>query len=410
LTPIYLAHTDNADWREASALDLRLVWLALGSFAVAIDGFVIGSLLPAIADETGVTIAQAGYIVFAFSVTTAIGSPVLATLFGASDRRRVLTSGSLIFALGALLIALAPSFPLILGARIVIAMGAGLYVVMSQAAAVAMSPPERRGRAVGTVLLGTTLAVALGVPLAAFIASVSSWRTAYLLIAVLGLLSAVMLWMVIPAGLTGARRTLRERIGVVALPGVPRLLAISAFFMLGSFMPLIYVAPITTDGLGLDRSIIPLVLFANGIGSVAGSHFGGRLADRFGGIRTTFFAAILHAISLALFSIIAILPAAVILPVYVAVTFIYAGVAWGFHTAQISRIAALAGEQAPLAISLNGTAVNIGAALAALLGGVVLERFGAGAIGWIAALAPLVSIGLLATQRRVAVPSPRTSP
>ena len=87
-------------------MDTRLIWLALGTFAVGVEGFVIATLLPAIAADSGVTITQAGYLVFAYAIAYAVGAPVLSALTGRFDRRPLLAVVALVFAAGALLAAL----------------------------------------------------------------------------------------------------------------------------------------------------------------------------------------------------------------------------------------------------------------------------------------------------------------
>ena len=72
-------------------MDIRLVGLALGTFAIGIEGFVVASLLPQIAGDTGVTLVQAGYLVVTYALAYAIGAPIAAALTGAFERRNVLT-------------------------------------------------------------------------------------------------------------------------------------------------------------------------------------------------------------------------------------------------------------------------------------------------------------------------------
>src|SRR5689334_16842786 len=154
------------------------------------ESSVLPGLLPGISAETHVSMAQAGYLAFAYSVTYAIAAPVLSALFGAADRRKVLASAELIFALSAACIAIAPGLPLMIAARVCLACGAAMFTSMAQATAVAITPPERRGRAMALVLTGATLATAAGSPVGAWIAVQFSWRATIGLVALFGFVAA----------------------------------------------------------------------------------------------------------------------------------------------------------------------------------------------------------------------------
>ena len=129
-------------------MNKRLLWLALGTFAIGAEGFVISSLLPQIADDTGVTVIEAGYLVLAYALAYAIGSPVLTALTGTRDRRVVLTASALVFAGGAIVVTFTHTYAVLMAARIVIACAAGLYAATAQATAVAMSHSDHRARAI----------------------------------------------------------------------------------------------------------------------------------------------------------------------------------------------------------------------------------------------------------------------
>ncbi|MGO4839916.1 MFS transporter, partial [Rhizobiaceae sp. 2RAB30] len=143
-------------------MDRRLVWLAVGSFAMSTVGFVFSSLLPAIARDAHISVPHAGYLITAFSLSYAIGAPVLSALAGAVDRRRVLAVTMLFFVAGNAGAALSASFETLLAAQILMGMAAGLFAATAQATAVALAGPDHRARAIAVVVGGTTFAVALG--------------------------------------------------------------------------------------------------------------------------------------------------------------------------------------------------------------------------------------------------------
>ncbi len=373
-------------------MDTRLLWLALGGFCGGLESFLIGSLLPGISTEMGVSIGVAGMVVTGYALTHGFGTPVLAALFGGADRRRLLAAAEFTFAVAALLIALSPAFGWLFAARILLAFGAGLYTVTALATAVAMSPPERRGRAIGTVVAGQSAAVLIGVPAGALIAATYGWRAVYVIVAALALAAATAVFLRLPRGLSGDSRTLLERISVLRVPGMPLALLTTLVFMAAAYMPLIYIAPVSLYAAGVDRNLLPIVLLANGIGAFSGSNLGGRVADWLGTRRATLLAT--GSLLLVMLTLAAVphLPQGLQLGALILNMGASGFIGWGFWPAQSSRIAGLAPNSAPLALALNGTALNLGVALCATIGGLTIDRFGAGGIALVCTPIALVAL------------------
>lgn len=388
-------------------MDTRLIWLALGTFAVGVEGFVIATLLPAIAADSGVTITQAGYLVFAYAIAYAIGAPLLSALTGKFDRRPLLAVVALVFTAGALLAATAQGYGMLLFARVIIAASAGLYAATAQAAAVTLAPAERRARAISTVVAGTTMAVALGTPIGAFLSGFAGWRGTYFAIAGVGVITAAAIWFMLPSGIAGDRRGLGERLGVLSVPGLlPALLTI-LLYMAGPFAAFIYLGPLTTQLMGLDAGLLPFVMLAYGLGAALGNPLGGQLSDRAGAQATVMLAAVLNVMFLVLLGTIPLLPQTVILPGYFGFMVLWGIVGWIFVPAQVSRIVALSPSSAPLALSLNASFLYLGTALGALVGGFVLEHLPIGDLGLVAAVFPALAFAIIYATRPRPVLMPR---
>lgn len=382
-------------------MDIRLVWLALGSFAIGVEAFVIASLLPDIAADTGVTLIQSGYLVLAFSLAYAFGSPVLAALTGAKDRRLVLTLSALVFAAGSVMAGLAGSYFTLMAARVLMAFAAGLYAATAQATAVAISEPHHRARAISIIVGGTTLAVAFGAPLGALVASVAGWRGTYFGIAALGIIAALSIWIMIPGGMRGTKLALRDRLAIVTVPGVLPVLLSMLLYMTGGFAVFIYIAPLAMEGVGLSKSMLPVVLLAFGIGAAVGNIVGGQASDRFGALRVVIAASLLNAVMLALASLIPHLPHDMAGPALIGFMLVWGMIAWAFPPAQASRILAMAPNAAPLALSLNASALYLGIALGSVVGAQVLTNGTPLDLGWVGALFALGALAvILATVPR----------
>jgi predicted MFS family arabinose efflux permease len=386
-------------------MDVRLIWLALGAFAIGAEGFVISTLLPSISADTGVTLPQAGYLVLAYAVAYAISAPVLATLTGTMARRNVLVAAALVFAVGAIGASYSSGYWTLLAARVLMAAMAGLYAATAQATAVGLAEPAHRARAIAVVVGGTSLAVALGAPIGGLIAGLVGWRGTYLFISVLGVVAAIAIFAMLPAGIRGEHRSLRERLAVLALPGVVPALLTTFFYMVGPFAAFIYLAPLTTSGIGLDKAWLPAVMLAFGVGAAIGNTLGGQLADRVGADRTVIVSAVFNAVFLGLLSIVPHLDAGLRAPMYFALMVPWGIVAWTFLPAQVSRLVNLAGGAAPLVLSLNGSALYLGTAGGALLGGQILTHGSVYDLGWVSAISPLIALAILTVRR-----NPRLAP
>jgi len=379
-------------------MDIRLIWLAVGTFAIGVESFAISSLLPQIAESTGVTLTQAGYLVIAFALAIAFGAPVLAALTGTVDRRSTLTVSALIFSAGALWASLSQGYFDLMAARVLMAFSAGLYSSTVQATGVAIASPAHRARAISVIVGGTTLAVAFGAPIGALVAGFAGWRGAYGMIAVFGLIAAGAIRLMLPAGLRGAALPISQRIAAIALPGVPVALLTTLLYMTGAFTTVIYIAVITTEALGLPKALIPAVMLAFGIGAAFGNVAGGQFADRFGPGKTIAGSILIGGLMLAALSGVGHLPAGLVLPAFFAINVAWGFVGWGYLPAQSSHLVSLSPNAAPLVLSLNYSALYLGVAGGSLVGGLVLQHGSAGDLGWIGALFSAAALGLVALK------------
>ncbi len=390
-------------------MDIRLIWLAVGTFAIGVESFAISSILPQIADATHVSVTQAGYLVIAFSLANAFGAPVLAALTGTADRRLILTVTALLFAACAAWAGLADSYFELMAARVLMAFCAGLYTATAQATGVAISKPDHRGRAISVIVGGTTMAVAFGAPLGAFVAGTVGWRGNYALVTGFAVIAAVAIWVMLPKGLRGVQLSLRERVAAVTIPGVPSALLMTLLYMAGAFTVVIYLAVITTGSIGLSRELVPAVLLTFGIGAALGNPVGGQLADRIGARKTVAGAVVLNGFLLACLSLVPYLPAPAITPSFFLLMLVWGASGWAFAPAQSSRLVGLAPTSAPLLLSLNASALYLGIAAGALTGGLVLRYGTPGDLGWVGAMFPLAVLAVIATSaagRRSSVRTP----
>ncbi|WP_026619729.1 putative MFS family arabinose efflux permease (plasmid) [Ensifer sp. WSM1721] len=389
-------------------MDKRLIWLAVGSFTMSTVGFVFSSLLPSIAADAHTTIPQAGHLITVFSLSYAIGAPLLSALAGAADRRRVLVAAMLAFVVGNCIAATSVSFITLMAAQIVMGMASGLFAATAQATAVSLAGSEHRALAISIVVGGTTFAVALGAPLGALIAALWGWRGTFAAVALLGVTCAAVLWLRLPQGLSGTKLTLSERFGAIGRPGVASSLMVTFLYLTGAFVIISYLAPLAIDGAGLSQMALPGLLLAFGVGAVIGNLSSGYLADRIGATRMVALSLMSAlVVSLTIGFGLYLLPRDLAGLLLIGIMVPWGIIGWAFPPAQASRIVGFAPEIAHLTLSLNASAIYLGIATGTAIGGRVLENAAAADLGFIAALFPVASLavlyaGLRSYRRRLA--------
>ncbi len=375
----------------------RAIWLlALGGFAIGTDTFVVAGILPPLADDLGITVPAAGQVVTVYALTFGILAPVVAALTAHVPRRKLLLSALTLFIAANLLSCLAPNYETLLLCRILAAGGAAAYTPAAAGAAATLVPVEQRARALSVVLGGTTVATALGVPVATYVGTSTSWRATFALVAAAAVVAAVALAWTMPRTPLPPVADLRTRLQVLADGRVLGVLATTLLLFLGGFTVYTYVAPAFEVGTGVGRNGIVLLLLVFGIAGVGGNMLGGRLTDEVGPFRVLLAALTALAVTLvALPTLIqSVLGAGVAMAVW--------GVsAWMCTVPQQYRLFAMVPEVATVAIGLNSAAVFLGIGLSGALGGVALQHVRVTHLGWVGGGLVLAALSVAVVQQLV---------
>ncbi|OZM83781.1 MFS transporter [Pseudonocardia sp. MH-G8] len=385
-------------------MSARTYLLAAGAFAVGTSAYVVSGVLPTVSAELGVSLTAAGQLTTAFALAYAVSAPLLATLTARWERRSLLLAALLVAALGNAVSAVATTYPLLLGGRVVAALGAAAFTPAATLFATALRPPAERGRTVAIVFGGLTVALALGVPAGSLLAGSLGYRGVFGLVAVVSLAMAVAVRMRLPLMAGAPAVPLRERFAVAADRRVLMVLAVTVFGVVATMSVYIYVVPLLTVTTGLGTSAIGGLLLVYGLGAILGNAWGGRATDRFGSIPT------LLAVIAGFIVMIATLPLTATTTVGAAVAlFVWSVFTWSFNPPVQTLLLNLA-PSGGLVLSLNASAIYLGMGLAGVLGGVVIDVAGVLVLPEIAAALGLVVlallVGLRARIRRAPVPEP----
>jgi predicted MFS family arabinose efflux permease len=374
-----------------------LYTLALGTFAVGTEGFMIAAILPSIAHSLGTTMGAAGQLVTIFALTYAVSSPLLTALTAHWPRRRLLMLSLAAFVGANLIAAAAPGYWWLAGARIVLALAAGLYVPNANAVASVLAPAAYRGRALAIVNGGITIAVALGVPAGALIGAHFGWRATFIGVAALSGIALVVLATRLPREIAaGASAGLKARLVVIALPGVLPTLLTTTLWATGCYVVYTYVSPFLGFAAGLSAERASFVLTLLGICAIGGVALGGHGNDWLGTRKTQAVALPLQILAFAGLTVAALFAAPHALPALLPLVALWGLSAWGFFPPQQARLVGVAGlEHTPVALSLNASFMYFGFSLGAALGSVVITFT---TVAWIGAAGAICLVGAIAAS------------
>ncbi|WTL79960.1 MFS transporter [Streptomyces sp. NBC_01518] len=362
--------------------------LALGGFGIGLTEFVIAGLLPQVSRGLHVSTAAAGWLISGYALTVAVGAIAVTAATASLPQKPLLVGLVALFVAGNLLSALAPGYGVMLLGRVVAALCHGSFFGIGSLVARRLVPPERASRAVALMFTGLTVANVLGVPFGALVGERWGWRATFWAITAIGAVALVAIAVLVPAwaGARGGQADLRTQLRAFRSTQVWLTLTATAFGYGGMFGAFSYLAYTFTRVAGFSTTDVAWLLVVYGTGLVVGNIAGGRGADhnRDGTLLVSLAGL---AVTLTVFGALASSrPASVILVFLLGV--------FGFATVpgMITRVTDAAGG-VPLAASANVSASNVGNAVGAWAGGLVISA-GSGYAAPLFVGAGIVGVGL----------------
>ncbi|WP_285037179.1 MFS transporter [Plantibacter sp. ME-Dv--P-095] len=374
---------DGSTQLSPTRIRLAILALAVGAFGIGTTEFVAMGLLPNIATDLLPELAarsqeqanaQAAWLITAYALGVVVGAPTIAALVARYRRKTVLLWLGVAFTVGTLASALLPSFGLVLLARFVAALPHGAYFGMAALVAASLMGPGKRGKGVALVMTGLTIANVIGVPFATWVGQEFGWRSAYLIVTAIFALATVTIWFAVPVQAGNPQQTMRRELRVFRRSQVWFVLGFGSIGFGGLFAVYSYLAPLVTEVAGESASLVPWALATMGVGMTIGNLVGGHLADR--GVKR----ALIVFFSLMIVVLTALALTASWTPTMFLFVFAVGFASQGLGPAIQTRLMDVAGDSQSLAAALNHSALNIGNALGAFLGGLVI----AGGLGYLA--------------------------
>ena len=374
---------------RAGNAGLALLALSTGGFAIGTTEFGTMGLVPYFSQGLYVDIAQAGRVISAYALGVVVGAPILCVAAAKLPQRRLLIGLMVLFALGNLLSGLAPSFGWMLVFRFLAGLPHGAYFGVASLVAAELVPAEKRTQAIASVITGLTVATIFGVPLANAIGQLLNWRLAFVLVAVLALVTAVMVWKLVPRrDNSGApAKNPLDELDALRNKHVWLTAAIGAIGFGGIFAAYTYFASTFLQVTHGAPYLVPLVLGCFGVGITVGNILTARFADK-ALMPTVAGVLIWSAAALALYPFMT----GHVWSMCLAALLIGGG--GGLGSPLQARLMLVAGRAQTLAAALNQSAMNIANALGPLLAGTAISLGAAlpqtGLVGCLLALAGLV--------------------
>jgi predicted MFS family arabinose efflux permease len=303
----------------------------------------------------------------------------------------------LLFGIANVLAAVAASYGWLVASRILLGLGAGTFFPTAAA-------PALRGRALALIYSGLTIATIVGVPLGTAVAARLGWRATFIGVAVLSVIALVGIAAGLPQVQNPPVASLADRMKVAARSDMVSVLVLTVIGFAGFQVVYPYFAPLLTRMAGFEGDGIAVMLLVYGIAGAAGNFLGGYGADKWNVRR---YLLIVLAVLVADYCAFAFfagreLPIGLARPAAAALVFIWGLAGWMFPATQQYRLVRLAGPLAPIALSLNSSAIYLGTSIGAVLGSLVLSSLPVASLGLAAAACYVFAFLWLALSREKA--------
>ncbi|HEV7308683.1 MFS transporter [Ensifer sp.] len=384
-----------SDAAPASRDSLAIAILAVAAFVIVTTEYLIVGLLPALARDLEISISAAGQLVTLFAFTVMLFGPLLTALLSHLERKRLFIAILLIFSVSNALAAIAPNIGILALARFIPALVLPVFWGTASETAGQIVGPRRAGRAVSQVYLGISAALLFGIPLGTLASDAVGWRGTFWILAGLSLVMALALAVFMPTVALPRRLRLAEQARILKDPRFVGNVVLSVVVFTAMFTAYTYLADMLERIAGVAPAHVGWWLMGFGAVGLIGNWLGGRFVDRSPLAATAAFSLLLGAGMAASAAL--------------AGSFVLLGLAlsvWGiaytalFPICQV-RVMKSASHAQALAGTLNVSAANAGTGFGAIIGGLVINQWGLGSIGYVAAGIAAVAILLAAWISRL---------
>lgn len=382
-----LSHHITKEQVTKEPFPISILSLTVGAFAIGMTEFVIMGLLPNVANDLHISISSAGQLITMYALGVAIGAPILTVLTHRIPQKKLLCLLMLLFILGNGISVFAPSYAILMGARMITALTHGTFFGVGAVIASNLVRPDKRAGAVSMMMAGLTIANIIGVPLGTFIGQHMGWRSSFGAIAIMGIIALIGILIFIPQIRHDKPASIVKQISALVKPKLLLYLLIGALGNAGLFAVFTYITPLLVQVTGFAEHSVTWILVLFGCGVTIGNIVGGKLADW--KLMPSILGLYLSiCVILTLFTFTIYNPIAAVLTI-----FLWGAASFAVFPGLQVKIMSLAQAAPALASTSSHSAGNLGNAAGAFIGGWVITHLSITALPWVGAV--LVGLALI---------------
>jgi MFS transporter, DHA1 family, inner membrane transport protein len=361
---------------------LSLLALAISAFGIGTTEFVPVGLLSTISEDLNISITLAGLLISGYAMGVAFGAPILTALTNKMSRKTLLMSLMVIFIIGNSIAAISTSFGLLLAARIITAFSHGVFFSIGSTIAADLVPEDKRASAIAFMFTGLTVATVTGVPLGTFIGQLFGWRATFGGVALLGVVGIIASAILIPKNIKPAPpANFSDQLKILGNGPLLLAFAITALGYGGTFVAFTYLTPILQDITGFSPKVVSIILLVYGVAVAIGNSIGGKAADK-NPLKALLWMFIAQAIILVILSFTAPFKVAGVITIFLMGMFAFMNVP-GLQVLVVRLAERYVPAAVNVASALNIAAFNLGIAIGAFVGGLIVDSIGLIHTPWI---------------------------
>ncbi|RQW20279.1 MFS transporter [Bacillus sp. C1-1] len=351
-------------------MDKRIYLLTTLTFIVGLVELIIGGILPFIAADLDISLGQAGLLISAFSLSFAIAGPVLLSLTAKMERKKLIMIVLVLFLFSNGIAVVSNSLLVLLISRILSASGAALLVSLCLTIASQISLEAYRSRAIGTVLMGVSASLVLGVPLGLFLGNEWGWRAPFVFIVAVTFILMVLIQFTLNPIKPKPYVPLSTQLRALRKPTILLVHSVSILFFIGHLTLYAFLTPFLQSTLHVSGNALSFLYLLFGIAAICGSWFGGYASDRFGNRQTmvvvlAFFAFVLFIVPLVSTNGLLLIP----------LLMLWNFLSWTITPAIQGHLVASAPKTSDIQQSINNSATHVGMAIGSVVGGLTIDVY-----------------------------------
>ena len=363
------------------------IWmLAIGAFAIGMTEFVIMGLLPNIARDFDVSVSQAGQLITGYALGVAIGGPIIVMLTIKWNRKYLLLALMAIFIVGNIAASFSPNYGFMMTSRIITSLAHGSFFGIGSILAASMVKPEKRASAMALMFMGLSMSNILGVPFGTLIGQNFGWPMTFIIISVIGALALIGIIIFVPMKKETVKSSVLNELKILKEKRLWLTLAVTLFGFSSVFAYFTYISTVLIDVSHVQENLISYLLIIFGIGVTLGNVVGGKLADwnLNKALKIIFSVFILYFILLYFVQMNGLL--------MVAGIFFFGLIGFSMSPSLQYKSTLISQDAPTLASTLNQSAFNLGNALGAFIGGVVVTNLPVASLSLIAPILTLIGL------------------